>query len=269
MEEKITRKIYIAIGLVLCFTAIIMYKIQNTIILDASGVPKDFVEGYGDESHDELDTSQVIETDLTKVKEDLVIEDYTDDSYWNVVLVNKKEPLSADRPIQLGTLAGGKQLDKRVIDITNQMINDAAKDGVSLIVCSGYRSYSYQTGLYNKEVNEWIAQGYSEVQAKENASKEVAIPGTSEHQLGLAIDFITKGYTNLDQGFENTEAFKWLNENAYKYGWILRYMDGKQIYTGINYEPWHWRYLGPELAEEVKNSGLCYEEFLQRNYTFE
>ncbi|MCQ2910868.1 MAG: M15 family metallopeptidase [Clostridia bacterium] len=268
MEEKITRKIYIAIGLVLCFTAIIMYKIQNTIILDASGVPKDFVEGYGDEKIGELDKTGIIETDYSKVNEDLVIEDYTDDTYWNVVLVNKMEPLSADRPITLGTLSNGKQLDKRIIDITEQMIKDAQNDGVSLIVCSGYRSYNYQQGLYNKEVNEWLSQGYSEQQAKDYASKEVAIPGTSEHQLGLAIDFITKGYTNLDQGFENTDAFKWLMENGYKYGWILRYMDGKQIYTGINYEPWHWRYLGPELAKEVKDSGLCYEEFLQRTYTF-
>ncbi|MCQ2979150.1 MAG: M15 family metallopeptidase [Clostridia bacterium] len=269
MEEKITRKIYIAIGLVLCFTAIIMYKIQATIIVDSSGVPKDFVEGYGDESHDELDTTNVIVTDVTKVKEDLVIEEYTDDTYWNVILVNKKEPIDANRAIKVGTLSNGKQLDYRVIDITEQMIKDAQADGVSLIVCSGYRSYNYQTGLYNKEVNEWLAQGYSDVQAKELASKEVAIPGTSEHQLGLAIDFITKGYTSLDQGFENTDAFRWLMANASKYGWILRYMDGKQIYTGINYEPWHWRYVGPELAEEIKASGLCYEEFLHRDYTFE
>ena len=271
IEDKISRKIYIVIGIVLCLTAIVMFNIQKSMYMASANMPVSYTEGYGDETSYSSDEPVIEEDehDICDIEvERITIEDYTDDTYWNVRLVNKKELVDANNKVVLGTLSNGKQVDKRIVDITNQMISDAQADGVSLIPCSAYRSYSYQTGLYNKEVNSWLAQGYSDEDARELASREVAIPGTSEHQLGLAIDFLTKGYSSLDQGFENTDAFKWLDENAYKYGWILRYQKGKEMYTGIIYEPWHWRYLGPELAEKVKDSGLCYEEFLGRDYTF-
>ena len=283
IEDKITRRIYIIIGIVLCFTAVIMYKIQNDIVMNnknnKDNILDEDIPAYDNSSSDAKDSlnSDFLNNNNTDINEAVNVDDdklvdvevnklnlldYTDETYWNVILVNKKQPISADRPVKLGTLAGGKQLDYRIVDITNQMISDAARDGVNLIVCSAYRSYTYQQRLFNNEYRECLAKGFSEEDARNLASTEVAIPGTSEHQLGLAIDFITNGYTILDQGFENTQAFKWLNENAHKYGFILRYLQGKEAITQITYEPWHWRYLGPELATKVKESGLCYEEFL-------
>ena len=275
IEDKITRKIYIMIGLVLCFTAIVMYRVESNIrsvdnlknnenVLDEdinSSVKNDTKDYTNVDSENER-IKKNIEDELSVEVERLDIRDYTDDTYWNVILVNKNNTLPKDRPVTLGTISNGKQVDYRIVDVTNQMLKDAKAAGISLIPCSTYRSYSYQEKLFERELNEWKQKGYSNEDATIAASKEVAYPGTSEHQLGLAIDFLTNNYMILDQGFENTEAFKWLNENAYKYGFILRYMKGKEDKTGIIYEPWHWRYLGVELAKEVKNSGLCYEEFL-------
>ena len=87
--------------------------------------------------------------------------------------------------------------------------------------------------------------------------------GASEHQTGLAIDILSDEYSVLDEGFENTRAFKWLNENCYKYGFILRYLKGKEDITGYNYEPWHFRYIGnEEAAMEIMNRGLTFEEYI-------
>ena len=89
----------------------------------------------------------------------------------------------------------------------------------------------------------------------------MAIPGTSEHQLGLAVDIVDLRYQVLDAGQEDTATQQWLMQNSWKYGFILRYPQDKSAITGIIYEPWHWRYLGPENARTVKESGLCLEEF--------
>ena len=92
----------------------------------------------------------------------------------------------------------------------------------------------------------------------------VALPGTSEHQLGLALDLVDESYQNLDEGQENTKVQKWLMQNSWRYGFILRYPTDKSSVTGIIYEPWHYRYLGRDMARDVYESGLCLEEFLKR-----
>ena len=289
VEDKITRKIYIMIGLVLCFTAVVMYRVESNIrnvdnFRDKHNILDENIKdnSSNNQNNQNNQTQNVVHNytsnasgeviDATKENDEennllvevgrLDIRDYTDDTYWNVILVNKKNTLPVDRPVTLGTISNGKQVDYRIVEITNQMLKDAKAAGISLIAGSTYRSYSYQQKLFDKEVKEWEQKGYSSEDARIAAGKEVAYPGTSEHQLGLAIDFLTNEYMVLDQGFENTQAFKWLEENAHKYGYILRYMKGKEDKTGIIYEPWHWRYLGVELAKEVKSSGLCYEEFL-------
>ena len=95
------------------------------------------------------------------------------------------------------------------------------------------------------------------------AGKWVAVPGTSEHQTGLALDIISSSYQVLDRDQENTAEQRWLMENSYKYGFILRYPSDKSEITGINYEPWHYRYVGKEAAKEIYEKGLCLEEYLE------
>jgi len=92
--------------------------------------------------------------------------------------------------------------------------------------------------------------------------REIAIPGTSEHSTGLAVDIVVLSHQTLDEDFEKTEGFKWLSENAQKYGFILRYPKNKEEITGIKYEPWHYRYVGEENAKKINEQGICLEEYL-------
>ena len=101
-------------------------------------------------------------------------------------------------------------------------------------------------------------------QARSEAATVVAVPGTSEHHLGLALDIVDAGYPFLTEEQEETPVQKWLIENSWKYGFILRYPSGKSDITGIIYEPWHYRYVGREVAAEVYASGLCFEEYLDQ-----
>ena len=137
-------------------------------------------------------------------------------------------------------------------------------DGIDdVYVTSAYRSYSYQVGLFDKYVNDHMSQGMTEEEAVQAALEYSAQPGTSEHQTGLCVDFMTDGMRDLNESFEEYEAFEWLCENAYKYGFILRYPEDKVDVTGYKYEPWHYRFVGRTAAAEIYNSGLCLEEYLE------
>ena len=136
----------------------------------------------------------------------------------------------------------------------------AAKDGVDVRMQSGYRSVKYQTTLYNNKTQYYRNQGLSEAAAKAKAATIVNPPGYSEHNCGLAADLNSPEHTSLDTGFEKTAAFRWLSEHAVEYGFILRYPKEAEAVTEITYEPWHWRYVGPENAAIIKQSGLCLED---------
>lgn len=140
-----------------------------------------------------------------------------------------------------------------------QMISDANAEGVSLIKLSGHRTFEYQTNLFNKYVAEM---------GEASAKKLSAWPGASEHQTGLAVDFgEASGYCQLDSCFENTESGKWLSENAYKYGFILRYPQGKEDITGYSFEPWHFRYVGKDIAKKIHEKDITLEEYLEIDYS--
>lgn len=133
------------------------------------------------------------------------------------------------------------------VEAFEAMQTAAKADGISLWIISGYRSYSYQDALYNK---------YVSMEGQAAADTYSARPGHSEHQTGLAFD-----YNEISGTFQNSAAYKWIVENAQDYGFIVRYSEDKQPITGYIFEPWHLRFLGTELAIQVKNSGLCLEEY--------
>ena len=150
--------------------------------------------------------------------------------------------------------AQDNNLENATADAAKKMFDAAAQDGISLIGVSGYRSYSVQKGLYETRI---------EKNGEEKTRAYTAEPGASEHQSGLAIDILCDEYQTLDEGFEDTDAFRWLTENCYKYGFILRYLKGKEDITGYNYEPWHFRYIGnEEVAKDIMNRGLVFEEYI-------
>ena len=138
----------------------------------------------------------------------------------------------------------------------------AAAENVTVWMQSGYRSVSYQTNLYEKKTNYYKQQGYDDAKAKKMAAAIVNPPGYSEHNCGLAADLNSPEHTGLDEGFENTAAFRWLCQHAGEYGFILRYPKGAEEKTEITYEPWHWRYVGVENAAKINASGLCFEDYI-------
>ncbi len=180
---------------------------------------------------------------------------------WKLILVNKQHPIPDDYEFNLGTISGSMQCDERVISPLFDMLKAARADGVNLIVCSPYRDLGRQTMLFGNKVDRYMGGGMSYMDAYNLASQAVTVPGSSEHQIGLAIDIITDGYSSLDEGFGETAAGKWLADNSAKYGFILRYPSGKEEITSIEYEPWHFRYVGVDAAGVITDNGLCLEEF--------
>ncbi len=180
---------------------------------------------------------------------------------WKLILVNKQHPIPDDYEFNLGTISGSMQCDERVISPLFDMLKAARADGVNLIVCSPYRDLGRQTMLFGNKVDRYMGGGMSYMDAYNLASQAVTVPGSSEHQIGLAIDIITDGYSSLDEGFGETAAGKWLADNSAKYGFILRYPSGKEDITSIEYEPWHFRYVGVDAAGVITDNGLCLEEF--------
>lgn len=177
---------------------------------------------------------------------------------WQIRLVNRENPLPDDFTVELENLDASRKFDKRAIEPLKQMICDMRDQGIKNIWAqSTYRSIEYQKGLYEKSINKYLKQGKSQEEAQKLTDEYINRPGTSEHHLGLAVDF-----NNVDEGFENTKAYKWLLENASDYGFILRYPKEKEDITGIEYEPWHWRYVGPEHAKKMKEQDLCLEEYV-------
>ena len=129
-------------------------------------------------------------------------------------------------------------------------------------ICSAYRTEDEQQRIYNETLNGYISKGYSAQQAQELTELEVALPGSSEHHLGLALDIVDWLNPQMEVGQEETELQLWLKENSWRYGFILRYPADKTALTGIVYEPWHYRYVGRTYAQQIYESGLCLEEWL-------
>ena len=185
---------------------------------------------------------------------------------WNMVLVNGDHPMEEGYVPQLKELEEGLSLDSRIIDAAKEMLAAAKKAGLHIDICSAYRSVERQEQVFGESMKERVKDGMSYWDAFNETALNVAIPGTSEHALGLALDLISNQYTELDERQETTAEAKWLKENCHKYGFILRYPPEKTNITGIIYEPWHYRYVGVEDATEIMKLGITLEEYLQDYY---
>ena len=181
---------------------------------------------------------------------------------WNLLLVNDWNPLPAgyDSDVTFSTVSGGKQVDSRIIDAVNRMLNDAA--AYDLAVVSAYRPKEEQNTLYWRKVQQYTDKGYSDLEAQKVGGTIVKRPGFSEHNCGLAMDVGGSGDYTLEQTFANTPAYAWLIEHCADYGFILRFPQGKEDITGVIYEPWHYRYVGEEAARYIMDNDLCLEEYL-------
>ena len=178
---------------------------------------------------------------------------------WNLILVNRDHYIPGNYKVKLTKLSNGKQVDTRIYPELQQMFDAARAEGLALFVREGYRTNKDQQKIMDDKVKSYRNQGYSRTEAKKLAEDYVAVPGTSEHQLGLSID-INADTTKCS----SDKVYQWLDENAYKYGFIKRYPADKTDITGISNEPWHYRYVGKEAAKIMKEKNLCLEEYLEK-----
>lgn len=176
---------------------------------------------------------------------------------WNLVLVNSQNYIPPNYEINLKEISNGVFVDSRIYPKLNEMIDDAKKDSVYMVVVSGFRSEKKQKQLMKDKITEYMRDGQNYFRAKKNAERWVAKEGTSEHQLGLAVDI------NQDSELCNADkVYDWLLCNAHNYGFVKRYPSDKIEITGIINEPWHYRYVGVDVAMEMKEKNLCLEEYV-------
>lgn len=178
---------------------------------------------------------------------------------WRLTLANYDNLLPEDFTVKVSNIDKTRQFDSRAIDELNDMMNAMKKDGVTNVwVQSAYRSVARQKELYDNSVKKYIQQGKSQEEAEKLTDEYINKPGSSDHNLGLAVDF-----NYVDNKFEKLDGFKWLKNNAENYGFVLRYPKDKEDITKIAYESWHWRYVGVEHAKKMNDLNMCLEEYIE------
>ena len=178
-------------------------------------------------------------------------------------LVNAENPLEDDFAVELASVQNGQYFDSHASDYLTEMYSTAKDQGLSIILNSWYRSIAEQRQLYEWRVNTQRSAGMIEEEVIKTTLQIVAYPGASEHNLGLTVDILDRTYSTPDTAeFANTELGIWLKENCAEFGFILRYPEGKTHITGVQFEPWHFRYVGIETAKFIKENILYLEEFL-------
>lgn len=181
----------------------------------------------------------------------------SEDNGWNLILVNRNSYIPDDYKVELTELSNGEKVDSRIYPELQEMFSDARAQGYGLFVREGYRTQEEQQQLLDEKIEAYENEGKSKSEAKKLAEQWVAIPGTSEHQLGIAVDI------NADTTKSSSDdVYSWLAENAHKYGFIKRYPSDKTDITGVINEPWHYRYVGKEAALEIYSQGMCLEEYI-------
>ena len=190
---------------------------------------------------------------------------YSGQDDWRLILVNPWHHLPENYTVETTTLTNGESVDSRCYQALMDMLEDCRAAGGTPIVCSSYRPHEKQVTLFENQVKPLMAAGMTREEAEKEAGTVVAVPGTSEHELGLAVDICDTNNQLLDTSQADTPTQKWLMAHCYDYGFILRYPEDKVDVTGIIYEPWHYRYVGAEAAARIRDRGICLEEYLTQN----
>lgn len=182
---------------------------------------------------------------------------------WKLRIVSEAQPLPEDFSVETEEAENCYLFDVRAAQALRDLLAAGRAAGMDLEVASAWRDWATQETLFENKVERVMAEtGLERDEAEEIAADEVARPGTSEHQLGLAVDIISNDHPWLDEGWADTEEAAWLEEHCAEYGFILRYPPDKSELTGIVWEPWHFRYVGVEAAVYIMDNGLCLEEYV-------
>lgn len=251
-KRKLNKKKVILVSIIfLIFIALIVKAI----------IPNQTVETSSNDENTHISTANEttanqVQQEEIKQPEPKVKKEITE---WNLRLANYENVLPEDFKVEVAEIADDRQFDARAIKYLKQMMNAMGKDGISNVwVQSAYRSVERQKELYDNSVKKYLKQGKTQEEAEKLTDEYINKPGSSDHNLGLAVDF-----NYVDNKFEDLDAFKWLQENAEDYGFILRYPKDKEDITKISYESWHWRYVGEEHAKKMNELNMCLEEYIE------
>lgn len=195
--------------------------------------------------------------DMIYKNDSLFVKEATMENGKILILVNSESKVPEDYETKLITLTNGERIDSEIYPDLQKMFDDMRAEGYYPEVRSGYRSEENQEDIFENKYASFREQGYSKKEARELTEKWVAEPGTSEHETGLAVDI------NPDRDKSGDEVYRWLSENAHKYGFIKRYPEDKTDITGISNEPWHYRYVGEKAAKVMKEKNFCLEEYIE------
>lgn len=186
---------------------------------------------------------------------------------WNLILVNNWNPLPDDFEPDLVEVEPDKQIDRRIVNAYENWTAAAESAGHNLYLASGYRSVERQQNNYDRSINQYVQEGYTKEEAVEKTEEYIAIPKRSEHHTGLAIDIVDQEWiaegNGLTPDYDTQESQKWLINTMGDYGFILRYPEDKKEVTDINYESWHFRYVGEENARFIIDHNLALEEYIE------
>lgn len=186
---------------------------------------------------------------------------------WNLILVNNWNPLPDDFEPDLVEVEPDKQIDRRIVNAYENWTAAAESAGYNLYLASGYRSVERQQNNYDRSINQYVQEGYTKEEAVEKTEEYIAIPKRSEHHTGLAIDIVDQEWiaegNGLTPDYDTQESQKCLINTMGDYGFILRYPEDKKEVTDINYESWHFRYVGEENARFIIDHNLALEEYIE------
>ena len=224
--------------------------------LERESVKSEIINIENDKS-DKKDNSEKEVSSETKSNKLYDFSDWNKKCPMEMKVINNDNPIPENMNVKT-KVCRGKEINAVAYEDLNLMISDAKKVGILLWISSGYRDMNLQTKLFNRRTEREKSKDIiSDEEAATRAAKVVAKPGTSEHNTGLAVDF-----NGVEDNFYKTKEYKWLMDNAHKYGFIERYQKKWKDCTGIIYEPWHFRYVGKEYASKIKESGLCLEKYV-------
>jgi len=187
-----------------------------------------------------------------------------------LVLVNPWNPVSeTGYTPKLTEVEDGFLTDRMCAEAAKRMLEDCRAAGCRPMILSAYRSVDDQLVLYDEEVQRLVDQGYPPETAEMDVSKRIAAPGRSEHELGLALDLVDEDFPEASERQAQTDTARWLKENAWRYGFILRYPEGTDAETGYSWHPWHYRYVGEGAAGNMHSLGITLEEYLSMFFSEE
>ena len=244
------RKIAIVILIIIIVITLIVKKSKNKTTVETT--TNQVEQTTSEQEENKVEEEQVNE----QAQEQQPEKEITD---WRLTLANYENLLPENFTVKVENIDKTRQFDARAIGELNDMMNKMKKDGITNIwVQSAYRSVARQKELYDASVKKYLQEGKTQEEAETLTNEYINKPGSSDHNLGLAVDF-----NKVDNGFEKLDGFKWLQKKAENYGFILRYPKDKEDITKISYESWHWRYVGVENAKKMNELNMCLEEYIQ------